>query len=145
MHSRSCDCGYINEAESKAGFSGRSFLNEQICSKAIHILLPSLYIFSFDYLCFPQYIGLTLLYFTNPNYFLFPSVIEMIVTSGNSSMKKLDSVTLNNILLRTEGFKHVFRGLTYKPNKPATNLHSGNHTSIGKRTPAKEYTLTKDS
>ena len=69
----------------------------------------------------------------------------MIVTSGNSSLKKLDSATLNNILLRTDGFKNVFRGLTYKPNKPSSNVNSGNYTSIGKRTPAKEYTLTKDS
>lgn len=77
------------------------------------------------------------------NYFLFPSDIEMIVTSGNSSLKKLDSATLNTIMLRTDGFKNVFRGLTYKSSKPSTNVHSGTYTSIGKRTPAKEYTLTK--
>ena len=68
----------------------------------------------------------------------------MIVTSGNSSLKKIDSATFNNILLRTDGFKNVFRGLTYKHSHPTSNTHSGTYTSIGKRTPVKEYTLTVD-
>ena len=87
---------------------------------------------------------IALLYISHP-LFSFSISIEMIVTSGNNSLKKMDSATLNNILLRTDGFKNVFRGLTYKPNKPCSNVHSGTYTSIGKRTPAKEYTLTKDN
>ena len=67
----------------------------------------------------------------------------MIVTSGSSSsIKKMDSAMLNTIMMRTDGFKNVFRGFSHKHNQPS---HQGTHTSIGKRTPAKEYHLTKDS
>ena len=60
--------------------------------------------------------------------------------------KKYDSNSLNNLFLRTDGFKHVFKGLTYKhsASKPNLNTHSGMYTSIGKRTPAREYHFTKD-
>ena len=126
-----------------ADFMGRSFMHEQICSEVIYIL-TLLVIIS----CFRMNFNLLkslIFYHQSLNYFLFPSTIEMIVTSGNSSLKKMDSATLNTILLRTDGFKNVFRGLTYKSSKPASTAHSGTYTSIGKRTPAKEYTLTKDS
>ena len=70
----------------------------------------------------------------------------MIVTSGSTpSLKKFDNTTLNTILLRTDGFKSVFKGLTNKHSTPTSQVHSGNYTSIGKRVPAKEYHLTKDS
>lgn len=70
----------------------------------------------------------------------------MIVSSSTGSLsKKFDNHNLNN-LLRTDGFKNVFRGLTYKPSAPKTQpLHAGTYTSIGKRTPAREYHLTKDT
>ena len=70
----------------------------------------------------------------------------MIVTSGNSSLKKIDSgSSFNNMLLRTDGFKHVLRGLAHKhANTSSQGRHGGTYTSIGKRTPAKEYHLTKD-
>ena len=62
----------------------------------------------------------------------------MIVTSGSTpSLKKFDSATLNTILLRTDGFKSVFKGLTHKQSTPANHISSGNYTSIGKRVPAK--------
>jgi hypothetical protein len=69
----------------------------------------------------------------------------MIVTSGSTSLKKFDNATLNSIMLRTDGFKNVFRGLTYKHSTPVSQSHSGTYTSIGKRCPSKEYILTKDS
>ena len=63
---------------------------------------------------------------------------------NSSSLKRLDSAAVNNILLRTDGFKNVFKGLTYKNSAPKiTNSHSGTYTSIGKRTPAKEYHVVK--
>ena len=68
----------------------------------------------------------------------------MIVTSG-TSLKKYDNTTLNSILLRTDGFKNVFKGLTCKTSTPSSQIYSGTYSSIGKRTPAKEYHLTKDS
>lgn len=75
----------------------------------------------------------------------------MIVTSGScsslkshKSIKKMDSASINTILLRTDGFKNVFKGLTYKHNQQAHYPHSGTYTSLGKRTPAKEYHFTKD-
>ncbi len=75
----------------------------------------------------------------------------MIVTSGScttlkssKSIKKMDSASINNILLRTDGFKNVFRGLTYKHSQPTLQTHGGTYTSLGKRTPAKEYHFTKD-
>ena len=62
----------------------------------------------------------------------------MIVTSGSTpSLKKFDSATLNTILMRTDGFKSVFKGLTNKNSTPGSHISSGNYTSIGKRTPAK--------
>lgn len=68
----------------------------------------------------------------------------MIVSSSANSLKKSDNA-FNSLLLRTDGFKHVFRGLTYKqqPSRQQ-NTHAGTYTSIGRRTPAKEYHLTKD-
>lgn len=53
--------------------------------------------------------------------------------------KKYDSASLNNLFLRTDGFKNVFKGLTYKNSlsKPMSNAHSGTYSSIGKRTPAR--------
>ena len=68
------------------------------------------------------------------------------IVSSTHSLKKLDPSAINTMLLRTDGFKNVFRGLTYKhtPSKPQ-GYHSGTYSSIGKRTPAKEYHLTKDS
>jgi len=63
----------------------------------------------------------------------------------NSSLKKLESVPMNTILLRTDGFKKVFKGLTYKnSSSKIVNYHSGTYTSIGKRTPAKEHHLAKE-
>ena len=62
----------------------------------------------------------------------------MIVTSGSSSsLKKIDSTTLNAILLRTDGFKSVFKGFSHKNSAPGSHISSGNYTSIGKRTPGK--------
>jgi hypothetical protein len=62
----------------------------------------------------------------------------------NSSFKKFESIPINTILLRTDGFKKVIKGLTYKnPAPKIANYHSGTYTSIGKRTPAKEYHLVK--
>lgn len=72
----------------------------------------------------------------------------MIVSSSAGLLsKKTDNQTLSNILLRTDGFKNVFRGLTYKhsTNKNTQASHAGTYTSIGKRTPAKEYHFTKDA
>lgn len=64
---------------------------------------------------------------------------------NSSSVKRLDSAGMNTILLRTDGFKNVIKGLTYKNSAPKiTNYHSGTYTSIGKRTPAKEYHLGKE-
>ncbi len=65
----------------------------------------------------------------------------MIVSSSMGTLNK------NNILLRTDGFKNVFRGLTYKHSVPKSpqGCHAGTYTSIGKRTPAKEYHFTKDA
>lgn len=54
----------------------------------------------------------------------------------------MDSASINTILLRTDGFKTVFKGLTYKHTHQP---HSGTYTSLGKRTPAKEYHFTKDA
>jgi hypothetical protein len=53
--------------------------------------------------------------------------------------KKYDSNSLNNLFLRTDGFKNVFKGLTYKNSltKASSNVHSGTYTSIGKRTPVR--------
>lgn len=65
----------------------------------------------------------------------------MIVSSSVSSLsKKTDNAAFNNLLLRTDGFKHVFKGLTYKHSMPKSSQptnHAGTYTSIGKRTPAK--------
>ena len=62
----------------------------------------------------------------------------MIVTSGSSpSLKKFDKATLNTILLRTDGFKSVFKGYSHKQSAPVSQIHSGNYTSIGKRTQSK--------
>ena len=53
--------------------------------------------------------------------------------------KKYENASLNNLFLRTDGFKNVFKGLTYKSpsGKPMSSGHSGTYTSIGKRTPAR--------
>lgn len=70
----------------------------------------------------------------------------MIVSSSSGSLKRFDNPNINN-LLKTDGFKNVFRGLTYKPSvqKTQPHHHAGTYTSIGKRTPAREYHLTKDT
>ena len=63
----------------------------------------------------------------------------------NSSLKRLESVPMNTILLRTDGFKKVIKGLTSKNSAPKiANYHSGTYTSIGKRTPAKEFHSVKE-
>jgi hypothetical protein len=72
----------------------------------------------------------------------------MIVSSSVGLLtKKFDNQNLNNLMLRTDGFKNVFRGLTYKHSMPKSSQggHAGTYTSIGKRTPAKEYHFTKDA
>lgn len=67
----------------------------------------------------------------------------MIVNSSSGILgKKGDSQSLTNLLLRTDGFKHVFRGLTYKSSLPKGSIgqqqaHQGTYSSMGKRTPAK--------
>lgn len=71
----------------------------------------------------------------------------MIVSSSAGLLsRKLDGQGLNSLMLRTDGFKNIFRGLTYKQSapKPAAS-HAGSYTSIGKRTPAKEYHFTRDN
>jgi len=64
----------------------------------------------------------------------------MIVSSSVGCInKKVDTPTFNNLLLRSDGFKHVYKGLTYKHSmpKPSQGTHAGTYTSIGRRTPAK--------
>jgi hypothetical protein len=66
----------------------------------------------------------------------------MIVNSSSGMLgKKCESQSLTSLLLRTDGFKHVFRGLTYKSSLPKggaqQQLHQGTYSSMGKRTPAK--------
>jgi hypothetical protein len=71
----------------------------------------------------------------------------MIVSSSATLLaKKFEGQSLNNLMLRTDGFKNVFRGLTYKQSMPKpTASHAGTYTSIGRRTPAKEYHFTRDA
>lgn len=71
----------------------------------------------------------------------------MIVSSSAGLLgKKMESANLNNLMLRTDGFKNVFRGLTYKQSMPKPSpSHAGTYTSIGRRTPAKEYHFTRDA
>lgn len=71
----------------------------------------------------------------------------MIVSASTGLLgKKLENPSLNNLMQRTDGFKNVFRGLTYKQSlSRPTGTHGGTYTSIGKRTPAKEYHFTRDA
>lgn len=64
----------------------------------------------------------------------------MIVSSSMACLtRKADPHNFNNLLLRSDGFQHLYKGLTYKHNvnKNAQNTHVGTYTSLGKRTPAK--------
>lgn len=64
----------------------------------------------------------------------------MIVSSSMGILnKKYDKQNFNSVLMRTDGFKNVFRGLTYKHSLPKNTpaSHAGTYTSIGKRTPGK--------
>ncbi len=71
----------------------------------------------------------------------------MLVSSSAGLLgRKAEGQGLNSLMLRTDGFKNVFRGLTYKQStpKPAAS-HAGTYTSIGRRTPARDYHFTKDA
>jgi hypothetical protein len=73
----------------------------------------------------------------------------IVSSSAGSIVRKAETPTFNNLLLRSDGFKHVYKGLTYKHSMPRSSqihgTHAGTYTSIGKRTPAKENNLPKDS
>lgn len=71
----------------------------------------------------------------------------MLVSSSAGLLgRKGDALGLNSLMLRTDGFKNVFRGLTYKQSssKPTVS-HAGTYTSIGRRTPARDYHFTRDA
>ena len=70
----------------------------------------------------------------------------MITNSGSAFSKKIEfqAASMSNILLRTDGFKKVVKGLSYKRNS-CKNLKSSHniHTSMGKRTPMRHYEIGK--
>jgi hypothetical protein len=53
---------------------------------------------------------------------------------------------MSNIMLRTDGFKKVVKGLSYKRNS-CNAIKSGHniHTSMGKRTPMKHYEIANEN
>lgn len=71
----------------------------------------------------------------------------MLVSSSAGLLGRKGEVQgLNSLMLRTDGFKNVFRGLTYKQSAPKpAGSHAGTYTSIGKRTPARDYHFTRDA
>lgn len=75
----------------------------------------------------------------------------MMTTSSNYLSKRPDyySGSMSNLMLRSDGFKRIVKGLTYKRGS-TTNIitsintnpksnHNGAYTSMGKRTVNKEY------
>lgn len=68
------------------------------------------------------------------------------ISSGSVFAKQLELHTgsMSNILLRTDGFKKVVKGLSYKRNSSTNTRSSQNfHTSMGKRSIPKQYDIAK--
>jgi hypothetical protein len=66
----------------------------------------------------------------------------MITSSALS--KKIDYQpisSMSNLMLRTDGFKKVVKGLTYNKTSAVNIIRNGSHTytSMGKRTPMMHY------
>ena len=71
------------------------------------------------------------------------------ITSTCSFTKKPDfqSSSMSNILFRTDGFKKVVKGLSYKKIPSTTNIKSGHkiHTSMGKRSTFQQYEINNEN
>ncbi len=58
--------------------------------------------------------------------------------SSNSISRKLESPSsVSNLMLRTDGFKKIVKGLSYKQSFTVKNNHIGSYSSLGKRVPSK--------